>query len=142
MPPTSWGTGAPTQPPHQDWRHDTIGRTTDDSSSSSPTDTTTFEGVAEASTGAGTGVLLLPALLGCPSSTLLARAHDGFLVFAPDDHPAVAEVTAWVSRRGGRRARPRHGYLFLGIDDRGKASMSPVTSTNWVTDESASSPCR
>ena len=111
-------------------RHDTIGVVfTDDLKFvfSDPDTTTFLEGVAEASTGAGTGVLLLPAPAGMPvEHTPLARAAvDGFLVFsAPDDHPAVAEVTA----RGLPVVvvdEPDLGTdtSFLGIDDRGAASM-------------------
>ncbi|MEM9467462.1 MAG: LacI family DNA-binding transcriptional regulator [Actinomycetota bacterium] len=111
-------------------RHDTIGVvfTEDLRFVFSDPDTTTFlEGVAEASTGAGTGVLLLPSPAGMPvAQTPLARAAvDGFLVFsAPDDHPAVQEVIA-------RRLptvlvdEPDLGAdaSFLGIDDRGGASL-------------------
>ncbi len=111
-------------------RHDTIGVlfTDDLRFVFSDPDTTTFlEGVAEASTGAGTGVLLLPSPAGMPvDQTPLARAAvDGFLVFsAPDDHPAVAEVMA----RGLPVVvvdEPDLGpdTSFLGIDDRGGASL-------------------
>ncbi|MEM9201763.1 MAG: LacI family DNA-binding transcriptional regulator [Actinomycetota bacterium] len=110
-------------------RHDTIGVlfTEDLRFVFSDPDTTTFlEGVAEASTGAGTGVLLLPSPAGMPvHTTPLARAAvDGFIVFsAPDDHPAVHEVR--------RRDVPvvfvdepdLPDAAFLGIDDRGGASL-------------------
>ena len=111
-------------------RHDTIGVlfTEDLRFVFSDPDTTTFlEGVAEASAGAGTGVLLLPSPAGMPvDQTPLAHAAvDGFLIFsAPDDHPAVREVIA-------RRLptvlvdEPDLGSntSFLGIDDRGGASL-------------------
>lgn len=111
-------------------RHDTIGVVfTDDLRFvfSDPDTTTFLEGVAEASAGVGTGVLLLPSPAGMPvEQTPLARAAvDGFLVFsAPDDHPAVAEVTA----RGLPVVLVDEPDLgadtsFLGIDDRGAASL-------------------
>ena len=111
-------------------RHDTIGVlfTDDLRFVFSDPDTTTFlEGVAEASTGVGTGVLLLPSPAGMPvEQTPLAHAAvDGFLVFsAADDHPAVAAVMA-------RNLpvvlvdEPDLGpdVAFLGIDDRGGATL-------------------
>ncbi|MEM7142992.1 MAG: LacI family DNA-binding transcriptional regulator [Actinomycetota bacterium] len=111
-------------------RHETIGVlfTEDLRFVFSDPDTTTFlEGVAEASTGTGTGVLLLPSPAGMPlEHTPLAHAAvDGFLVFsAPDDHPAVAEVIA----RGVPVVLVDEPDLgtdasFLGIDDRGGASL-------------------
>jgi DNA-binding LacI/PurR family transcriptional regulator len=111
-------------------RHDTIGVlfTEDLRFVFSDPDTTTFlEGVAEASAGAGTGVLLLPSPAGMPvAQTPLARAAvDGFLVFsAPDDHPAVREVLS----RGLPTVLidepdPDGDASFLGIDDRGGASL-------------------
>lgn len=111
-------------------RHDTIGVvfTEDLRFVFSDPDTTAFlEGVAKASTGEGTGVLLLPSPAGMPvAQTPLARAAvDGFIVFsAPDDHPAVAEVMA--------RALPvvlvdepdlGSDASFLGIDDELGASL-------------------
>lgn len=109
-------------------RHDTIGVlfTDDLRFVFSDPDTTTFlQGVAEASAGVGTGVLLLPSPAGMPvEHTPLAHAAvDGFLVFsAPDDHPAVAEVMArnlpivFVDEPD-----PGTAATFLGIDDRGGA---------------------
>lgn len=111
-------------------RHDTIGVlfTEDLRFVFSDPDTTSFlEGVAKASTGEGTGVLLLPSPAGMAvAQTPLAHAAvDGFIVFsAPDDHPAVAEVMA--------RGLPLvlvdepdlgAGASFLGIDDERGATL-------------------
>ena len=110
-------------------RHDTIGVVfTDDLPFvfADPDTTTFLAGVAEASAGAGTGVLLLPSPPGTPvdQSPLARAAVDGFIVFsAPDDHPAVHEV---MRRRVPTvvvdEPDPGPTASFIGIDDRGGAS--------------------